>query len=158
MNFKAVHQLFNKITELLEFKTQFYFLSVYIFEIINLRIKISLFRSSYLNLSDPILYLCSTLFIKKSSWIHSTFQVRYNLQNGNNVKTSSAKSPQNQDNDSTFIAIPKRYRKVDVKYNKMGQDEFQFDNFNKTPLVGLEAVLPNAYCNAVIQVSISSNS
>lgn len=39
----------------------------------------------------------------------------------------------------------------------MGQDEFQFDNFNKTPLVGLEAVLPNAYCNAVIQVSISSN-
>lgn len=85
-------------------------------------------------------------------------QVRYNLQNGNNIKTSSAKSPQNQDNDSTFIAIPKRYRKVDVKYNKMGQDEFQFDNFNKTPLVGLEAVLPNAYCNAVIQVSISSNS
>lgn len=78
-------------------------------------------------------------------------QVMYEF--GQNGQTNSHnKSPQHHENDSNFIAIPKRYRKVDVKYNKMGQDEFQFDNYNKTGLAGLESMLPNAYCNAVIQV------
>ncbi|XP_066260794.1 PAN2-PAN3 deadenylation complex catalytic subunit PAN2 [Euwallacea similis] len=80
-------------------------------------------------------------------------QVSYYLgQNGHSAKTCLVKSPQNQESEGTFIAIPKRYRKVDMKFNKMGQDEFQFDNYNKTCLAGLEALLPNAYCNAVIQI------
>ncbi|XP_050298405.1 PAN2-PAN3 deadenylation complex catalytic subunit PAN2 isoform X2 [Anthonomus grandis grandis] len=78
-------------------------------------------------------------------------QVPYDLM-GQNGHPLSNRSPKHQDIDSNFIAIPKRYRKIDMKYNKLGQDEFQFDNYNKTGLVGLEAVLPNAYCNAVIQV------
>ncbi|CAH1129083.1 unnamed protein product [Ceutorhynchus assimilis] len=81
-------------------------------------------------------------------------QVPYDLlgQNGYIQNSYSHKSPQHQEGETNFIAIPKRYRKVDVKYNKLGHDEFQFDNYNKTGLAGLEAVLPNAYCNALLQV------
>lgn len=51
---------------------------------------------------------------------------------------------------SASAAIPKHYQKIEIKYK--GTMEFDFSEFNQTEFSGLENVLPNAYCNSMLQV------
>lgn len=48
--------------------------------------------------------------------------------------------------------VPTRYLRIEAKYSRMGIEEFDFNLYNNTCFAGLEANLPNCYCNNLIQV------
>ncbi|KAL7035611.1 hypothetical protein ACKWTF_008468 [Chironomus riparius] len=51
---------------------------------------------------------------------------------------------------SSLSSIPKHYQKLEVKYK--GTIDFDFTEYNQTEFCGLENLLPNAYCNGMLQV------
>ncbi|XP_070565894.1 PAN2-PAN3 deadenylation complex catalytic subunit PAN2-like [Ptychodera flava] len=61
-------------------------------------------------------------------------------------------SPIGRDVDPFMCIVPKKYRKVEIKYSKLGVDDFDFKHYNKTNFAGLETHIPNAYCNSMLQV------
>ncbi|XP_075977787.1 PAN2-PAN3 deadenylation complex catalytic subunit PAN2 isoform X2 [Anticarsia gemmatalis] len=55
------------------------------------------------------------------------------------------------DNKYNSQPIPKHYQKIELRYNKHGPND-DLEKCNKTGLPGLEATLPNSYCNSMLQV------
>ncbi|GBM57414.1 PAN2-PAN3 deadenylation complex catalytic subunit PAN2 [Araneus ventricosus] len=71
-------------------------------------------------------------------------QVPYQLDN------NQLDSPVSRDDGPDLV--PNRYLKQEIKYTKMGLDEIDFNRFNQTSFSGLEANLPNSYCNNMLQI------
>lgn len=79
--------------------------------------------------------------------------VPYDLgdKNSKDGKSGVPESPIGR-GDDPFMTVPKRYRRVEIKYSKLGVEDFDFRHYNKTNLAGLEPHIPNAYCNSMLQV------
>ncbi|XP_064408535.1 PAN2-PAN3 deadenylation complex catalytic subunit PAN2 isoform X2 [Latimeria chalumnae] len=61
-------------------------------------------------------------------------------------------SPIGREEEPHLYMVPKKFRKVTIKYSKLGLEDFDFKHYNKTLFAGLEPHIPNAYCNCMIQV------
>ncbi|XP_023932627.1 PAN2-PAN3 deadenylation complex catalytic subunit PAN2-like [Lingula anatina] len=79
------------------------------------------------------------------------YKVNTGTTKGRHRKPSVPESPLGR-GDDPFVSVPKTYQKVEVKYSKHGWEDFDFRHYNKTNFAGLETHIPNAYCNAMLQV------
>ncbi|CAH2224335.1 PAN2-PAN3 deadenylation complex catalytic subunit PAN2 isoform X1 [Pelobates cultripes] len=79
-------------------------------------------------------------------------QVPYQLDNEYDY-SQVPESPIGREEEPHLYMVAKKYRKVTIKYSKLGLEDFDFKHYNKTLFAGLEPHIPNAYCNCMIQVT-----
>ncbi|KAK7801249.1 hypothetical protein U0070_025738, partial [Myodes glareolus] len=83
-------------------------------------------------------------------------QIPYRLKESDNEFDNFSQvteSPIGREEEPHLHMVSKKYRKVTIKYSKLGLEDFDFKHYNKTLFAGLEPHIPNAYCNCMIQVS-----
>lgn len=82
-------------------------------------------------------------------------QIPYRLKELDNEFDSFSQVPESpigREEEPHLYMVAKKYRKVTIKYSKLGLEDFDFKHYNKTLFAGLEPHIPNAYCNCMIQV------
>ncbi|OCT92814.1 hypothetical protein XELAEV_18015878mg [Xenopus laevis] len=79
-------------------------------------------------------------------------QVPYQLESESDIFSQVPESPIGREEEPHLYMVAKKYRKVTIKYSKLGLEDFDFKHYNKTLFAGLEPHIPNAYCNCMIQV------
>ncbi|XP_033367576.1 PAN2-PAN3 deadenylation complex catalytic subunit PAN2 [Parus major] len=82
-------------------------------------------------------------------------QIPYRLKEMDNefdTFSQVPESPIGREEEPHLYRVAKKYRKVTIKYSKLGLEDFDFKHYNKTLFAGLEPHIPNAYCNCMIQV------
>lgn len=77
-------------------------------------------------------------------------QIPYVMDNDLSVHDDAEVTSSTISVKSSSSSIPKHYQKHEIKYK--GLMEFDFADYNQTEYSGLEAILPNAYCNAMLQI------
>ncbi|XP_057558929.1 PAN2-PAN3 deadenylation complex catalytic subunit PAN2 isoform X8 [Hippopotamus amphibius kiboko] len=82
-------------------------------------------------------------------------QIPYRLKESDSEFDSFSQvteSPVGREEEPHLHMVSKKYRKVTIRYSRLGLEDFDFKHYNKTLFAGLEPHIPNAYCNCMIQV------
>lgn len=79
-------------------------------------------------------------------------QVEYKFSRNKGPKSSQNENVIVKTEDGITVHVPWRYRKMEIKYSKLGIDDFDYDQYNRTCFSGLDNSLPNSYCNPMIQM------
>ncbi|KAF2360218.1 PAB-dependent poly(A)-specific ribonuclease subunit PAN2 [Trinorchestia longiramus] len=94
-----------------------------------------------MNMQGPVGYHSNTLGHNRNVVPYMTYRGRHK------------NSPENSSNCSSVnFKVPQHYRRIEIKYGKLGIDDFDFDYYNRTSFSGLDMSLPNSYCNSMLQI------